>query len=152
MPRRKIQIDAESLQQALVKTAYATHAAKLVGLSFGTFKRRCAEHGISIVTNQGRPGVLGRQHRGDNTIPLDDVLNNHVPFKTGRLKQKLLAAGFLDKVCAACGIGPTWNSLPLTLQLDHINGNKHDNSLRNLRLLCPNCHTQTPTWGRKKRD
>jgi hypothetical protein len=38
---------------------------------------------------------------------------------------------------------------PLTLQLDHINGISNDNRIENLRILCPNCHTQTHTFGRK---
>ena|ERR1039457_5631140 len=36
---------------------------------------------------------------------------------------------------------------PIRFQLDHVSGNKKDNSRENLRVLCPNCHTQTPTWG-----
>lgn len=55
---------------------------------------------------------------------------------------------FIEKygVCFECGIGTEWNGKSLILQLDHIDGNS-DNSLKiNLRLLCPNCHTQTETW------
>lgn len=50
-----------------------------------------------------------------------------------------------------CGIGNEWNGKPLTLQLDHINGDHSDNRLENLRILCPNCHSQTSTWGMKSR-
>lgn len=52
-----------------------------------------------------------------------------------------------DNQCAACGIPPVWNGKPLTFQLDHLSGDRADNSRPNLRLICPNCHVQTPTWG-----
>lgn len=51
--------------------------------------------------------------------------------------------------CEECGLGVTWNNKPLTLQLDHIDGNSDNNDVSNLRLLCPNCHTQTDTHGSK---
>ncbi|MCA1799704.1 MAG: HNH endonuclease [Actinobacteria bacterium] len=49
--------------------------------------------------------------------------------------------------CLWCNLGVEWNGKPLTLQLDHIDGDRNNNELDNLRLLCPNCHTQTDTWG-----
>lgn len=54
--------------------------------------------------------------------------------------------------CIFCGQGSIWNNQPLTLDMDHIDGDTANNTLENLRLLCPNCHTQTHTWGKKKRD
>jgi hypothetical protein len=51
--------------------------------------------------------------------------------------------------CGECGIGPVWNGKPLTLHLDHINGDSDNNRWHNCRLLCPNCHTQTDTFGAK---
>lgn len=50
-------------------------------------------------------------------------------------------------VCSACGTLPVWNGKPLTLQLDHVDGDLKNNSISNGRWLCPNCHTQTSTWG-----
>lgn len=47
--------------------------------------------------------------------------------------------------CGECGI-TEWNGKEITLELDHVNGNNRDNRLQNLLLLCPNCHSQTPTW------
>lgn len=49
--------------------------------------------------------------------------------------------------CNICGQGLTWKGKPLTLQLDHIDGNSDNNDLDNLRLLCPNCHSQTETFS-----
>ena len=53
--------------------------------------------------------------------------------------------------CSVCGIEPMWQSKPLTLVLDHINGVNNDNRLQNLRFLCPNCNSQTNTFSRGHR-
>ena len=52
--------------------------------------------------------------------------------------------------CAVCGV-KDYNNLPITLELDHINGNSADNSEDNLQCLCPNCHSQTPTYRSKNK-
>ena len=62
------------------------------------------------------------------------------------LRKRLVREGFLIYECAFCGINK-WRGRPLSLELDHINGNKHDNWFENLRLLCPNCHSQTETFS-----
>jgi hypothetical protein len=54
--------------------------------------------------------------------------------------------------CAECGTGPTWHGRPMTLEVDHVNGDWADNHPENLRLLCPNCHAITPTWCRGRRS
>lgn len=78
--------------------------------------------------------TLGRVERGE--------VVNHTTLK------KYLVEKHGDQ-CAECGQIGVWNNKPLTLQLDHIDGNSDNNLPSNLRLLCPNCHTQTDTFGSK---
>jgi len=53
-----------------------------------------------------------------------------------------------ENVCSVCK-GSTWNNLPIPLETDHINGDYSNNSDDNLRLICPNCHSQTDTYKGK---
>jgi RNA polymerase subunit RPABC4/transcription elongation factor Spt4 len=63
------------------------------------------------------------------------------------LKRYLIERG---DVCAECGSEPEWNGKPLTLQLDHLDGDSDNNTLSNVRMVCPNCHSQTDNWGFKR--
>lgn len=66
-------------------------------------------------------------------------------------RRKIISIFFKNKCCSEnCSVkNGLWNGKPITIQLDHINGNPFDNRLKNLRALCPNCHSQTDTFGSK---
>ena len=66
------------------------------------------------------------------------------------LKRRLINENLLDYKCAICGISE-WNGKTLSLQLDHINGINTDHRIKNLRFLCPNCHSQTDTYAGKNK-
>lgn len=70
-------------------------------------------------------------------------------IKLTKIKQRLFKEGLKKELCEKCGQGPDWNGEFLSLQIDHINGDSSDNRLENLRILCPNCHSQTPTFSGK---
>ena len=65
--------------------------------------------------------------------------------------RRALVQGGRPYQCAECGLGAEWNALPLTLQVDHIDGRFWDCRAANLRFLCPNCHTQTATYAGRNR-
>jgi HNH endonuclease len=62
------------------------------------------------------------------------------------VKRHLLEAGILENRCGWCGISE-WRGQPISIQIDHINGVRDDNRVENLRMLCPNCHSQTDTFA-----
>lgn len=90
---------------------------------------------------------------GDSTkkYNLDEILVKDSTYKNiSRLKERLLRENLLEYKCSICGISE-WQGKSISLQLDHINGVNNDHRLENLRLLCPNCHSQTETYaGRNK--
>ena len=69
--------------------------------------------------------------------------NLSVPMQRARILQEQKGC------CALCGAPQVWNNQPLSLELDHISGDRADNRRANLRLICPNCHSQTPTFKSK---
>lgn len=65
-----------------------------------------------------------------------------------KAKRYLLAT--YGKKCWKCK-NTEWNKLPITLELEHVDGNSSNNSLNNLEILCPNCHSQTSTYKAKNK-
>lgn len=82
---------------------------------------------------------------------LNDVLIEKSTYNSSTFKGRLIVEKLLINKCYECGQLDKHNGKSLVLQLDHINGNRYDNRIENLRMLCPNCHSQTPTYGGKNK-
>ena len=121
------------------------------GSSVAKLKERIAEDGLNVFGLKKRR----KEHLLDSSstpIPLERILVPDSNYNRQHLKRRLIEAELLLHQCYECKRGPEWQGKPLSLHLDHINGVNNDNRLENLRLLCPNCHSQTPTYaGRKNR-
>jgi HNH endonuclease len=81
-------------------------------------------------------------------MPIDELLAG--VRNRGHRKKRLLKARLKTEECERCGIN-TWMGEPLSLALHHINGEKDNNRLENLSLLCPNCHSQTHNFAGRNR-
>ena len=79
-----------------------------------------------------------------------DVFTNGTKKKNGKNTQQPLIA-LRGRKCERCGL-EEWMGQPINLEVHHLNGDRSDNDLSNLQLLCPNCHSYTPTFRRKKNN
>jgi len=119
-------------------------------VDFKTFRRHAKIYDL-WKTNQGRKGRIGSPNKlsKEEFIKKILVLNGYSDIKMS-FKCRLYEYDLKEERCEICGQDPEWNGKPLILQIDHINGNRKDNRLENLRIVCPNCHTQTETFSCKK--
>lgn len=142
----------------LLGTIRQQEQLKLLGLrvaggNYKTLYAHIDEYKIDTSHWTGQGHLRGRTHTWAPKVPLDEILIENSRYRGGsyKLKHRLLTLGLLRPLCSLCGIFE-WQGLPLRLQLDHINGIPTDNRLENLRLLCPNCHSQTESYcGKNKR-
>jgi DNA-binding CsgD family transcriptional regulator len=79
-------------------------------------------------------------------IPLEQLLVAGPRRNRNHLKRRLFDAGIKTRRCESCGL-TEWQGIAIPLALHHVNGDRHDNRLENLQILCPNCHGLTDTWA-----
>ena len=125
---------------AVVQEYYDTgHSVRQCQARFG-FSRQTWSAAVK------RGAVLPRPHG----LPPDELFLAGVHRGRHNLKRRLVQSGERENVCATCGIGE-WLGGPITLALHHVNGDRLDNRIANLVLLCPNCHSQTENFAGRKR-
>lgn len=112
--------------------------------NYRTFKQHCYNLGIKIPEHKCK-GTCGFNNPKK---PIEFLLKENSDCSKHNLKRRLLNENILENKCHICGI-TEWNGKKLSLHLDHINGVNNDNRLENLRILCPNCHSQTETYSGK---
>jgi predicted transcriptional regulator len=83
-------------------------------------------------------------------MPLEELLASGTPRGRHNVKLRLLSSGLKTARCELCGL-TEWRGSPLSFSLHHVNGDRHDNRLENLQLLCANCHSQTDNFGVRNR-
>ena len=136
----------EEIIQACDSSFTMAEAAAKTNLHYNTFRRRAKKLGC-YKPNQGAKGTS----RGPycTRIPTSEILSGlHPQYQTYKLRNRLINEGILEYRCECCKLSD-WLDQPISLELDHIDGTRTNHRLENLRLLCPNCHSQTRTWRGK---
>lgn len=144
----------EQVNDSINNTISMSGAARFLNIDYRRFKKISNDFGLFKI-NQGRRGLKRdlKEYR-KSTIPIEDIIYNglYPKYNTNHLKHRLFNLNIKSNICEICGNVGEWNGKSLTLQLDHIDGNSCNHLLSNLRILCPNCHCQTETYGSKNKN
>lgn len=154
----KIKYTKEILEKAISESRSFMETLRKLGLNdrsgsnFYQIKLKIKAYQINTSHFTGQGWCTGEYHKklvkSFVEIPLNEILiKNSVYLSTSGLKKRLLKENLLKNECYNCKLKPFWNNETLTLQLDHIDGDRTNNTLENLRILCPNCHSQTKTFA-----
>ena len=130
-----------NISEVLFKLGYTT-----VGNSWGysQVKQRMTDLNLSGKDFRGKSAIV--EMTNNSKVDKDKLFCENSKHARNILRKTIIRENLLPYKCAICGISK-WQGKTLSLELDHINGINNDNRLENLRFLCPNCHSQTDTYG-----
>lgn len=132
-----------NISEVLFKLGYST-----IGNSWGysQIKQRMTDLNLSGKDFRGKSGIT--ENNNNKKIDSEKLFCKNSKHARTILRKRIIEEKLIKYECAICGV-KDWNGKTLSLELDHINGENNDNRLENLRFLCPNCHSQTTTYGSK---
>lgn len=146
----------KDLKNAVKKSTSIRQVIKLLGLieaggNYTQIKQRISDLKIDINHFTGKGWNKGGLFIPTPAAPLSKILIKGSQVQSFKLKKRLFKEGIKKPSCEICG----WSKLSIDgripVELDHINGDKFDNRLENLRVLCPNCHSLQLTHRGKNR-
>lgn len=154
MPRHYRKYSNQQLEDAIKSSKSWSQVITKLGLKAGggtyeNLKKLAQKHDYSYEHFTGKGWNVGVEFRPWNTNkrPLEEYFLGR-PIHSDRLKRRLWSEGLKKKECENCGL-TEWLSKEAPLELDHIDGDRTNNRLDNLRILCCNCHALTDTYCNK---
>ena len=135
----------EEILQWIAENQSKAQIARQLNCKQETVTRYLQKWGIDYAGNQSGKGQTKTGTRYQN---LADYLANSEDVQTNKIRHKLLTEGYKEYKCENCGL-TEWMGQPIPLEVHHKDGDKHNNTLENFALLCPNCHALTDSYRGK---
>lgn len=132
---------SSNISEILFKLGYSVSGNSW---GFSQVRRRMESLRLESSDFKGKTN-LSDYHR-EHKISSEELFKENGKHNRHIVRKRIIKDKLIPYRCSLCGI-TTWNGKTLSLELDHINGINNDNRLENLRFLCPNCHSQTTTYG-----
>ena len=126
---------------------------KEAGGNYVTIKQEIAQLKLQTTHWHGQAWNKGKKVPKKTLYPLKDILKRDSSFQSFKLKKRLFNEKIKKPQCEICGWAQKSSDGRIPVELDHINGDRRDNRINNLRILCPNCHSlQTTHRGKNIRS
>lgn len=138
--------NSTNISEVLFKLGYS-----VAGNSWGfaQVRKRMADLKLDQSMFKGKSAMAAKLQ--SMKLSAKDLLKPNCKHNRNITRRYIISNELLPYRCAICGLSE-WNGKTLSLELDHINGINNDNRLENLRFLCPNCHSQTTTYGSRNQQ
>ena len=137
---------SSTISEVLFKLGYTV---KGNSWGYSQVKRRMDDLNSDYSIFKGKSAVINTNKL--NNVRKEDILKENCKHQRTVLRRYVIKNNLIPYKCAICGC-TEWQGKTLSLELDHINGINNDNRLENLRFLCPNCHSQTSTYGSRNQQ
>ena len=137
---------SSTISEVLFKLGYSV---KGNSWGFAKIRQRMSDLNLDGSIFKGKSPITkyGSLHK----VNASDILKPNCKHARSVLRRYVINNNLIPYRCAICGC-VEWQGRTLSLELDHINGINNDNRIENLRFLCPNCHSQTTTYGSRNQQ